>query len=228
MWKNREHPPLVASFDSLLASNDGEYDTKKKHGLWVSYDRVGFMPPQMKSDPNFLHWDQNVSCCLCQDGCFALLKANSAPFSLYASLAFEACKAFSVWLPTTRVLTRTSRARVVRVGRKLEAPRLKRADFGVYQAVRTTLFDLAKKTRAALTSRRIWFLVIGMPSYCCVYSHRSSVVPRDPSYHWLFKFVHKITVRDGWLIVWDSRTAHGNYPNTTTDKERFVQYITYK
>lgn len=67
MWKNRENPAIVAAFDALLREHDKAHDPEQ--GLWVSFDRIGFMPPKdiMKTDPNFLHWDQNVRSVIC--GC---------------------------------------------------------------------------------------------------------------------------------------------------------------
>ena len=29
------------------------------------------------------------------------------------------------------------------------------------------------------------------------------------------------------MVIWDGRCAHGNFPNTSEDKYRMVQYIKY-
>jgi len=44
----------------------------------------------------------------------------------------------------------------------------------------------------------------------------------DPNH----KFVKKITMREGSLLIWDSRLPHGNFPNEGT-KFRIVQYVTF-
>jgi len=45
---------------------------------------------------------------------------------------------------------------------------------------------------------------------------------KDPAH----KFVKKITMRPGSLLIWDSRTPHGNYPNEGS-QFRMVQYLTF-
>jgi hypothetical protein len=37
----------------------------------------------------------------------------------------------------------------------------------------------------------------------------------------------KVTIRAGSLAIWDGRMAHGNFPNSSPDKPRMVQYVKY-
>lgn len=62
----------------------------------------------------------------------------------------------------------------------------------------------------------------------CLSSSRGSdpttvQIPREDEVR---KYIQKMPIRKGSLLIWDGRLAHGNFPNSS-DKPRVLQYIKY-